>query len=205
MFATASLLKMLRAYGGLSQVKLDVFAQYLVHLNVRWLCENSKAGCVSFVLLAVLGYQKAFELDDTSKYHLLRQLGDRIKYWNTKVPQTEPTLWEYTSTEQLQATCPKTYERMFSVEKPFGDAVEFVDKYAWESLLSSIPRRSNHKGVRCCSGGHTPTLQVEQSALTFAASLQGRCIQDASPSPSPSPTKRPPRSLPQLTYTLPGC
>ena len=201
MFATESLLNMLRSFGGLSQIKVDVFAQYLVHLNARWLDPNSKAGCVAFILLVILGYQKAFELDATAKYNLLRELGERIKYWNKKIPQTEPTLWEYTSTEQLQASCPKTYERMFSAEKPFGSAVVFVEEYAWESLLASIPRRSNHKGVRSSAGGLAAGRQPAlQPALHFAASLHDRCIQDIPLSPSPSPKKR---QLPKLTYTIP--
>lgn len=149
LYSTPTFVKVFRGHGGLVASKLDVLAQFCVHLDLRWPSEHTKAKLVAFYLATILGANAAFDLDPQEKHQVYQDLSSRIKAWCVITTQETPPIWDYPpSLADFQQEHGVVYKRMYEQERPISESFLFMDTVQWANLVGTIPRRGTRKSLK---------------------------------------------------------
>ena len=146
LYCTPNMVTMLRGTGGASSSKLEVVAQFVVHLGLRWPCENTKAKLVAFLFAIAVGPVNAIDMDMVDKYEVLKALKTKIKEWNTRIQPYKAPLWVYpASAAELKEVRADIYDAVYAQEAPVQSSSLMLDEFQWARLVESIPRRCTRK------------------------------------------------------------
>jgi hypothetical protein len=178
-FLTVGLVKFMHCPPiGPSRIKLDFFAEFLVHLGIRWPSEKLVQLAVG-LLITVLGDT---EMTDDGKLSLLRDIKRMIKDNCKKIAEAGAVIWDYP--EHPTDLPAELFNKIYS--GPDGAAAQLmVDRTSLERTAAGVPMRSTRtyssgfntsSSPRSSSGAAANPMMMMQMFQSMMRGCQTPCM-----------------------------